>query len=417
MIAKKPKEYASLPLEEMEDIAQDYVNKLESSINPKTGESYSPGYLSNCLDAIRSWADWNRKPLQRTIKITNANSTPTLEDERAPTQEELRRVLYGDKSPLRTRASIALIAFAGMRPEVQGNYLGLDGLKVRDLPEMEVTGKEIKFNKIPTTIIVRAEISKIRKQYMTFLNEEGCEILKQYLERRMLEEGETLGPSSGIIVASNSPEGRQENFGIKDRSPFLRTPKISEAIREAMRASGLPWRPYVWRVYFDTAMLVAEGKGLISHAYQQFIMGHSGDIERTYTLSKHRLPEEVTEDIRRATKRCAQFLETRRPKDTDLQMLKMVREGLLLAKQFTPDAINKLDIEGMSNEEFLNLLKMPKNGTASSSAHIEQPNDGSTIRPDLIVNGAGPGRHAAIPLGQLEQFLVNGCRYVDKYTT
>jgi hypothetical protein len=86
----------------MEDLAQDFVDKLESSKN-LAGKSISPAYVENCLTAIRSWAEWNRKPIERKIKIANPNSTPTLEDERSPTQDELKRVLYSDSTPLRTR--------------------------------------------------------------------------------------------------------------------------------------------------------------------------------------------------------------------------------------------------------------------------------------------------------------------------
>jgi hypothetical protein len=423
VIKMTPKEYASLPQVEMEELAQDYLNKLESSKNPKTKAPYSPGYVSNCLDAIRSWANWNRKAFQRTIKISNPNRTPTLEGERAPTQEELRKVLYSDATPLRTRANIALIAFAGMRPEVQGDYLGLEGLRIKDFPEMHITkdGK-VNFKKIPTMVVVREEISKIRKQYLTFLNEEGCEIISQYLERRINEEGEKLVPNSAVIAALRNQEGRQENFGIKDASPFLSTSKISEAIREAMRKCGLPWRPYVWRVYFDTALLVAEGKGLISHAFQQFIMGHSGDIERTYTLSKNRLPDQILEDIRRAVKRTAQFLETRRPKDSDAEMLKMLREGLLsLSKRWTTEEIQKLDLASMTNEEFFKLLqsRQLREITGGSQGSVIPANGGSPIivqnenAPKAIQQGP---RHTAIPIGQLESFLASGCKYVDKYT-
>lgn len=38
------------------------------------------------------------------------------------------------------------------------------------------------FNKIPTMVIVRSELSKAGHQYFTFLSEEGYEYLKDYLE-------------------------------------------------------------------------------------------------------------------------------------------------------------------------------------------------------------------------------------------
>jgi hypothetical protein len=79
-----------------------------------------------------------------------------------PTIDELRKVLYALTTKLRTRVAIAIIAFAGCRPEVQGNYTGLDGLRIKDLPELEIGDKEVKFAKIPTLVVVREELSKIR---------------------------------------------------------------------------------------------------------------------------------------------------------------------------------------------------------------------------------------------------------------
>jgi hypothetical protein len=316
-----------------------------------------------------------------------------------------------------------------MRPEVQGDYRGLEGLRIKDFPELEIKDGKVSFKKIPTMVVIREEISKIRKQYLTFLNEEGCEVIKEYLERRM-QDGEKLGPNSAVIAAFKNQKGRQVNFGIEDNSPFLATSKISEAIRESMRKSGLPWRPYVWRVYFDTALLVAEGKGLISHAFQQFVMGHSGDVERTYTLSKHRLPEQVLEDLRRAVKRTSQFLETRRPKDSDTEMLKMLREGLLsLSKRWSPEEIQKLELASMSNEEFFKLLQsrqrlvplpVPEITGGSQLASPIQPDGGFPIASsDNSIRAAQQGgrRHTAIPISELESFLASGCKYVDKYTT
>jgi integrase len=406
----RPIEFVNLPQDKMEDEAQDYIDKLESMINPKSKKAYSPSYIENCLTAIRSWAAWNRRPFQRTIKIKDANSTPTLDSERALTVDELQKLLYSDSTPLRTRASVALIIFSGCRPEVQGNFLGTEGLRIKDFPEMEmINNEEIQFKKIPTMVVVRKELSKIRKQYLTFLFEEGCLILKELLERR-IKQGEKLDRDSGIIVSSEQQTKRANwAFGNKDTSPFLRTPKISEGIREAMRAVGIPFRPYVLRVSFDTALLTAEGKGMISHAYLQFVMGHSGDIERTYTLSKCALPEEVIEDIRASCQKASQFLQTQRFKKEESNLLKEFKEGLLLSKGKTPEQIKNLDVLTMSNEEFFKLL----HGETSSEAPLTLQRDGGST---LIVQGQQQGRHTAIPLSQLQQFLASGCLYVDKYT-
>ncbi|MEM3871736.1 MAG: site-specific integrase, partial [Nitrososphaeria archaeon] len=155
----------------------------------------------------------------------------------------------------------------------------------------------VEFRKVPTMVIVRKELSKARHQYFTFLSEEGCEYLKDYLESR-IREGEVLGPDSPIIT----PKQRMK--------PFIRAVNIGDIIREAIRKAGYPWRPYVLRSYFDTQLMLAESKGLVLRDYRTFWMGHKGDIEARYTTNKQRLPEEVIEDMREAYRKSQDFLQT-----------------------------------------------------------------------------------------------------------
>ncbi|MHB1909212.1 MAG: hypothetical protein ACYCQJ_10150 [Nitrososphaerales archaeon] len=42
----------------------------------QTGKLYSPGYVDNCLTAIKSWAASQEKPIIRKIRIENAQATP-----------------------------------------------------------------------------------------------------------------------------------------------------------------------------------------------------------------------------------------------------------------------------------------------------------------------------------------------------
>jgi len=98
----------------------------------------------------------------------------------------------------RTRSSISLMAFSGIRPQVMGNYDGTDGLKLADLPDLIITnnGKSVSFAHIPAMIIVRATLSKTRNKYFTFLPAEGCEYILGYLRKRI---------SSGEILTIHSP--------------------------------------------------------------------------------------------------------------------------------------------------------------------------------------------------------------------
>lgn len=45
------------------------------------------------MKAVRSWLSYNEIELMRRIKIGNRGATPTLEDERVPTGDELRQIL------------------------------------------------------------------------------------------------------------------------------------------------------------------------------------------------------------------------------------------------------------------------------------------------------------------------------------
>jgi hypothetical protein len=276
------------------------------------------------LKAVRSWLRYNDVRLTRKIKISNPNATPTIEDEKIPSREELSRILRA--SPPRTRVAEALIAFADLRPHSLGNHDGSDGLTVRDFPEIGLENGEVVFEKTPTMVVIRADLSKTRHKYFTFLSEEGCTYLKEYLEER-LRSGEKLGPKSPIIAYRRSSATRE----------FMTTRKITRMIREAMRSAGVYKRPYVLRAYAETQLIIAESKGKISHPYLQFIAGHKGDIESRYSTNKGRLPEEMVEDMRASYKACEPFLSTvAQPleqssivKEAKLEALKSIAKSLL----------------------------------------------------------------------------------------
>ena len=386
-----PKQFVKLSLKKMEDITHDFIDESESAKKPSGDPKYSPGYMESYLKAIRSWAEWNRKPFRRKIKIRNAGKRPTLKDERAPTQEELKRVLYNDKTSMRTRTSIALIAFSGLRIEVLGDYLGLDGLSIKDIPELEVKGGNISFSKMPALISVREELSKSRQRYLTFLCEEGCNILKQHLERRM-SEGESLNSESGIIITSLAQASKSGHFKIMDRSPFLRTTKVGDEIRNAMRAADLPWRPYVFRTYFDTVLMLGESKGLVSHTYQQFWMGHKGDIEAQYTTNKNRLPETIIEDMRESYGKVQDHLQTSKPDATSEERIRMAfKEQLLSVAGFKKEEMEGMDLENISDDELHGIIRGRLLGVMA--------NNGS--------------KQKVIPMGDVENYISQGWEYVS----
>ncbi|RLG97218.1 site-specific integrase [Candidatus Bathyarchaeota archaeon] len=363
-----PKRLVSLDRDEIYNLLLDYVSDLEES-----GRAGS--YIESALKAVKSWLAHNDLEVKRKIKIRGARDTPTLRDERTPTPEELRRIfLSGDK---KARTACVLMAHSGLRPVTLGNYRGTDGLRVRDFPEMRIEEDTVEFERIPTMVVVRPELSKGGHQYFTFLSEEGCEYLKDYLEERM-RKGEKLTADSPIIRPKVA------------KKPFIRSVNIGDMIREAIRRAGFGWRPYVLRAYFDTQLMLAESKGLVLRDYRQFWMGHKGDIENRYTTNKYRLPESVIEDMREAYKRSQEYLQTTKPETGRERLIEEFRKQLLVVAGFSQDEIDRIDVTSLTDEEFQDLVRKRLLGRSDEDC----------------------GTQKVVSLDELEEYLENGWEYV-----
>jgi len=381
----------------VEDILMDFITKLHR-------EGYSPGYIENYLKAVRSWLEFNEVKLIRKIKIGNRNATPTIEDERVPTRDELRTIFNYAKS--RARCSIALMAFAGLRPETLGNMRGTDGLAVKDMPEMKIEGKHVRFTKVPTMVVVRSSLSKAKHKYFTFLTSEGCEYLKAYLEKR-LASGEELTAESAVIAVT---PGYEKTLYRKNSKDFITTKNVTREIREAMRPR-FKWRPYVLRAYFDTQLLLAENHGKISHAYRQFFMGHKGDIEARYTTNKGRLPPSLIEDMRRSFMNCEEYLSTRPPRreeDPEITTIRtMVESGVLdLSKPNVRQyLIRKLGIEDVKGR----VARMIMNGVEEEKAYARVICGKLGLKPVKIkISKENSDPKKIIDEDELENYLAEG---------
>jgi hypothetical protein len=273
------------------------------------------------LKAVKSRLGFNGIRVTRPVKVRHAQETPTLADERTPTPEELRRIFLAATS--RNRLSCALMAFSGVRPEVLGNYLGDDGLRVKDLPDLKIERSTVRFERTPAMVVVRPNLSKAGHRYFSFLGEEGCGYLTECLRRRA-EEGEVLGPETDII----QPEAARSTR--RGANAFIRTTKVSDGMRVAIRRAGFPWRPYVLRCYFDTQLLLSESKGKVAHDYRVFWMGHKGSMEARYTTNKGRLPQSIVDDMREAYQRCEKFLtgSARSERDVRREVAQVLLESL-----------------------------------------------------------------------------------------
>jgi len=336
---------------DIENILLDHVSWLES-------QNYSPNYIDGIIKSIKSWLSYNYIEPRRKIRIANAGIAVSIQDEQIPTKDELKSIL--NVASTRARASISLMAFSGLRPQVMGNAEGTDGLKLSDL-EITLEGKKVQFTQMPAMITIRATLSKTRNKYHTFLPEEGCQYVLGYLRKRIAD-GEILNQDSSVISFKKGYKTKGKRKLGKTKTAFITTPRITAEIREAIWCITKV-RPYVLRAYFDTQLLLAESNGKMTHAYRQFFMGHKGDIEARYTTNKGRLTDEMKNDMCRTFFQSEEFLCTRKndsntPNKKEM-LLEMWREQ---AKMYGIDPI-KIRIEKQrvndtfDGKEEVNILK------------------------------------------------------------
>lgn len=87
---------------------------------------------------------------------------------------------------------------------------------------------------------VHRELSKTRRAYFTFLREEGCNILRPYLQSRV-DEGERLQTDSPVIRCTPGWEKGGKRVGARNfGSPFLVTRHLSREVRRAFRPGFNP---------------------------------------------------------------------------------------------------------------------------------------------------------------------------------
>lgn len=162
---------------------------------------------------------------------------------------------------------------------------------------------------------------------------------REYLEER-LKKGETLSDESPLL-----------QFDVRGtkKDAFMRTLLVTRDIREAIVLAGLKMRPYVLRAYFSTALDIAESKGLISHPWRQFIMGHKGDIEARYSTNK-RLPPDMIEEMRASYQKCTKYLETRVSEVSEDNAKIFLQQQLLSAVGYKQEEIDKIDLVNISKK-------------------------------------------------------------------
>jgi len=323
----------------------DLVTRMEA-------EGKAGSYIHSNVKALRSWFAHNGISVEGRIRIRGVQDTPSLKDKHAPTASELSA--FFSNAPPQTRCAGALVAHAGLRIEVVGNYDGSDGLRIGDLPEMRVTcdlsfpsEALVSFTRVPTMIVVRPELSKAGHQYFTFLTREGCEYVAQYLTQR-IKSGERLDASSPLVAPGTTKP--RKNL-------FVRSSLVGALIRKRLRACGIKARPYDLRSSFDTSMMLAESRGLIIRDYRVFFMGHKGDIEHRYTVNRLTLPAKVVEDMRAGFERAQKYLMSGNYSLGGDDITTKLKRQMLLTVGYKQEELDGIDLVNASDEEIHEMVR------------------------------------------------------------
>jgi len=378
-----PSDLLNKDQESLWNFLNDLISEME--IKGKAG-----GYIQSTLKAVKSWLSFNGVELRRKLKVRGANDTPTLR-ENQPITASLLRQLYST-SPLKVKCILALLAGSGVRPEVIGNHDGSNGLRLGDIPELEIEEGRVKFRKAPPMLIVKQELSKARHQYFTFITKEGCEFLSHYLAGRM-RAGEVLTPASPLI-APDATKGAMRRF--------VMAWQVGRLVRRRLEQCGIKARPYDLRTRFDTQLMLAESHGRMLRDYRVFFMGHKGDIEHRYTVNRRNLPYEVAEDMREAFERSQRYLSSSSSgsddggEDAEGLRERAYRQLLKLAG-FADKEIDEQRLLDLKDEQLAARIKERLKPIAPA---VEQV--GSSIQQKLI------------PITDLEKYLDEGyrCEYV-----
>ena len=300
-------------------------------------------------------------------------------DERPPLKDEIDAMLRS--ASVRGRAIISLLAFSGLRPETLGNYDASDALRIKDIEGIKIGNEGVEFSVFPAVLKIRqskVQLSKKGHGYLTFIPAQAGKYVKDYIDAR-IRDGKNISPESPIITADT----RGSNLR---RSGILATTFLLKDVRRSIRDSGLRFRPYALRVYWASSMDVAEAKGIVSHNWREFWMGHTGDISARYSTNKV-LPEDTINAMRETYHRCEKYLVTEIKETTQEDVKKGFRvEFLSSVMGYSQDKIDQLDLANMSNDEFQNLVK---NG----------------ILGNITGNGT---RQRIVPEGEIEKYMEQG---------
>ena len=339
-----PDDLLKLSNAKLNDVFEKFLNDMQ-----KAGNMGS--YIAKFKHSINNFQRFNRRSARVTVDIQNENKSSKYRGEDIPTKPVLQSIL--DTATPRSRVIISLMAFSGLRPESIGDYLGNDGIKLKDLSGLDLD--HLEFTEFPSKIRVRdteiatSRLSKNGKGYWTLCGKQTQKYIARYLsERRNF--GEILTLESPLVTFGLKGYGRTHVKLIQ-----LSTEHVRRDVRDSMKRVGFNQRPYTLRRYFMQTLSTAELKGFISMEWRLFLSGHSGNIQSVYVNEKDSLIAELERTVKDAFVKCLKLLETERYEDQEDKTL--LYTALLTTAHFTEEEINGMNLNSLSDSDIVNLIR------------------------------------------------------------
>lgn len=326
-------------------------------------------YIKAIWYAVKSWLRFNEVGLEWSPPL-DVQPAATLEAERVPTAEELRRLL--SVLSARDRAAVLILASSGVRVGVLANRFEAAGLTLEFLPDLFLGGKVPHFTKTPAVLRVPAKLSKTRKEYYTFISREASEALIAYLQERR-SRGEKLGPESSVI----GPEPKASHAHFRqghENALFISGKSLGNVIRIGLRKvmpKGVRVRPHTLRSWTSTQLELAERHGKVTRSVREYFLGHNlKSVELRYNLGKKLSPASL-EELRGTYSRCEPFLSTAPTKSDATEGADRVLKALLEARGMSKEQAQRIDLSEKSDSELVEIFKK-LGATSVASKRLER---------------------------------------------
>lgn len=289
---------------------------------------FAPNSLRNHLSVVKKFLNLNN------LEVSNERMRAKVElpryyavtRDRAPSPEELKRVIM--HTEVRGKALITMLASSGMR--------------IGELLSLRV--KDIDFAKKPTTVYLRAEVTKDRQARYCFMSDEAATFLKEFLGQRIQDPGSYVFPTS--------TRGRAHKTGNEPMTYW----NADEIFSRALRASSLEEKDdngrdvihiHSLRKFFFSQLVPVLGRDVV-----EALMGHKAFLDSSYRrFTEKQMGEFYLKGMNAVTVMM-------KKESVDEQGVKRAfKEQFLLVAGFKQQEIDQMDLQEMSNEGLQSVVR------------------------------------------------------------